>query len=163
MRNFTLFVTPGIDLRLGWYDLEDIIRHVQAYMHNETDIRQINRQLARNQNPERSIFIRSMPSFAKDIMLQTKYVSWGPTQYSGVLTNLGRVQMPRSIAREIEHFTLVPPPGRELRVHGAVATYGDRMRITFGNVTDVMELQRRFFCFLVDKGVHVKLYRYKDI
>ncbi|MBN1686328.1 MAG: hypothetical protein JW852_06710, partial [Spirochaetales bacterium] len=163
MRNFTLFITPGIDLRLGWYDLDDIIRIVHAYMQNETDVRHIARQLARNQNPERNLLIRSMPSFVKDLLLHTRYTNWGPTQYSGVLTNLGKIQMPHSLAAKIESFTFVPPPGRELRVHGAVTTFGDRMRITFGNVTDVAELQRRFFSFLVENGVHVKVYRYEDV
>ena len=163
MRNFTLFVTPGIDTRLGWYDLDDIIRRVHRYMKNEVDTRHIDQQLVRNQNPERNPLIRGMPLLAKNILLYTRYTNWGPTQYSGVLTNLGRVTMPSSIEGEIESFTFIPPPGKELRVHGAVATYGDRMRITFGNVTEVTELERRFFTFLADTGIHVKLYRYKDI
>ena len=163
MRNFTLFVTPGIDLRLGWYELNEILQRVHRYMQNDTDTRHIDQQLARNQNPEQNIFIRLMPVFVKDILLYTRYTNWGPTQYSGVLTNLGKIDMPPSVAEEIEYFTFIPPPGRELRIHGAVATYGDRMRITFGNVTDSTELQRRFFSFLVDAGIHVKVYRYKDI
>ncbi len=163
MRNFTLFVTPGIDLRLGWYELDDILQRVHRYMQNDTDKRHIDQQLARNQNPERNVFLRLLPLLAKNLLLYTRYTNWGPTQYSGVLTNLGKIEMPPSIAGEIEYFTFIPPPGRELRVHGAVATYGDRVRITFGNVTATMELQRRFFSFLVDTGIPVRIYRYKDL
>ena len=163
MRNFTLFVTPGIDMRLGWYDLDDIIKRVHRYMKNEADTRHIDQQLARNQNFERSVFVRSMPLLLKNAVLHSSYTSLGPTRYSGVLTNLGRVSMPPSVEGEIECFTFIPPSGRELRVHGAVATYGDKLRITFGSVADIMELQRRFFRFLVDAGIHVRLYRYKDV
>jgi hypothetical protein len=163
MRNFSLFVTPGIDMRLGWYDLDDIIKRVHRYMKNEADTRHIDQQLSRNQNFERSVFVRSMPLLLKNAVIHSTYTNLGPTQYSGVLTNLGRVRMPPSIEGEIESFTFIPPPGKELRVHGAMATFGDKMRITFGNVTDVMEVQRRFFCFLVDAGIHVRLYRYKDV
>ena len=71
--------------------------------------------------------------------------------------------MPCCVASEVESFTFIPSPGRDLRINAAVATYDDRIRITFGIVTDVTELERRFFRTLVDEGVHVKVYRYKDI
>jgi hypothetical protein len=163
MRNFTLFVTPGIDMRLGWYDLDEIIKRVHLYMAAETDIRNMSQQLARNVKLGRKILIRSIPLVLKNSIIVNRYNTRGPNQYSGVLTNLGVVKMPETIADQIESFTFVPPPGRELRIHGAVATYGDKMHITFGNVTDVRELQRRFFRFLADSGIHVKLYRYKDV
>ena len=50
---------------------------------------------------------------------------------SGVLTNLGRISMPCCIASEVESFTFIPSPGRDLRINAAVATYEDKIRITF--------------------------------
>lgn len=163
MRNFTLFVTPGIDMRLGWYELDEIVKRVHLYMEAEADTRHLNRQIARGVTPQLNRFIKAIPLMVKNQILVSRYNNWGPTQYSGVLTNLGVVRMPESISDQIDSFTFVPPPGRELKIHGAVATYGDKMHITFGNVTNVRELQRRFFRFFVDSGIHVKLYRYEDL
>jgi hypothetical protein len=163
MRNFSLFVTPGIDMRLGLYTLEEIIQIVHNYMGVEVDARRLNRQLARNVNPEGNAFIRSIPLAVKSAILQSRFAHYGPTLFSGVLTNLGRITMPECLASQIESFTFVPSPGTALRIHGGVATYGDMMRITFGSVTDITELERRFFGILVQSGIHVKIYHDKEV
>ena len=163
MKNFSLFVTPGIDVRLGWYTLEDIVKQVHYYMRTEVDPRRLNKQLARNVNPEHNAFVRSIPLLVKNSILQTTYNTLGTTQFSGVLTNLGRISMPECIVPEVESFTFIPSPGKALRIHGAVATFGDRMRIAFGSVTDVKELERRFFRLLVELGIPVKVFRFRDV
>ena len=129
----------------------------------EVDTRRLNQQLARNVNPERNAFVRGMPLVAKNSILHTRYSRYGPKRFSGILTNLGRVQMPESIASEVESFSFITSPARVLKVNAAVATFGDRMRISFGSVTDVKELERLFFSTLASSGIHVKVFRYKDI
>lgn len=163
MRNFSLFVTPGIDMRLGEYKFEEIVKLVHHYMQTEVAARRLNQQISRNVKPELNAVVRALPLVAKNSILFFRYNAFGPTQYSGVLTNLGRVGMPGCIEQEIEAFTFIPSPGRELRVHGAVATYGDKMRITFGSMTDIRELERRYFRFLSSHGIQLKIRRYADI
>lgn len=163
MRNFSLFVTPGIDMRLGRYSLEEIIQQVHHYMRVEVDTRRLNQQLARNVNPETNALIRGMPLLAKNTLLHTRYTRYGPRRYSGVLTNLGRITMPDSIASDVEAISFVTSPARDLKINAAVATYRDNMRICFGSVTDVTDFERRFFGLLVDEGLHVKIYRYEDV
>ncbi|MBT3273453.1 MAG: hypothetical protein HN368_09875 [Spirochaetales bacterium] len=163
MRNFSLFVTPGIDTRLGTYTLEELVKIIHIYMETESSTKYLARQLSRNVNPQKSAFIRGIPLLIKNSLIYTNYTNWGPTQYSGVLTNLGRISMPDNIVDQIESFSFLPPPGRELRIHGGVATYGDTMQISFGNVTESRDLERRYFKFLVDSGIHVKINRYKDV
>ena len=163
MRNFTLLVSPGVDLRLGWYSFDEIVQQVHFHMRSEAHVRHINRQLVRNLNPEVNAFFRGVPLLLKNAVLHSRYANLGPIHYSGVLTNIGVIDMPGGVAGEIESFTFIPTPGPELRVHAAVATYGDRMRITFGSVTEVQEVEQRFFGFLVDLGIHVKLFRCEDV
>jgi hypothetical protein len=162
MRNFTLFVTPGIDIRQGEHDFKEIALLVHHYMQAEVAAKRLNQQLSRNVKPELNAFVRALPLVAKNSILFWRYNTFGPTQYSGVLTNLGVVTMPDTIADEIEAVTFVPSPGRELRVHGAVVTYRDKIRITFGSVTDVVELEKRYFRFLAASGVRVQIRRYWD-
>ncbi len=163
MRNFTLFVTPGIDLRLGYYTLREITQQVHHYMKMEVDTRRLNQQLARNVNPEHNAFLRGMPLVAKNSLLSSRYSRYGPKRFSGILTNLGRVNMPESIASEVESFSFITSPARVLKVNAAVATYRDKMRISFGSVTDATELEQRFFGTLTGEGIHVKVFRHEDV
>jgi len=48
MRNFSLFVTPEIDFRLGKYSFEEILKIVYHKMQVETDEKLINKIISRN-------------------------------------------------------------------------------------------------------------------
>ena len=74
MRNFTLFVMPQIDLRLGHYTFDEIIKTVYHQMHLETDEKLINKNIARNVGYEKKLYIRGIPLFLKSLILHFKYV-----------------------------------------------------------------------------------------
>jgi len=48
MRNFSLFVTPGIDPRLGYFSFDEIVKTVHHYMRVEVNDRYIAQQISRN-------------------------------------------------------------------------------------------------------------------
>lgn len=52
MRNFSVFVLPGIDLELGDYSFEEIVKTVYHLMQLETDKKLINRIISRNVGAE---------------------------------------------------------------------------------------------------------------
>src|SRR6187397_369592 len=90
MRNFSLFVTPEIDLSLGAYSFEEIVKTVHHIMQLETDKKLINKMIARNVGAERNIWLKNTPLFIKSLILYLTYTSAGPSLYSGVITNLGK-------------------------------------------------------------------------
>ena len=55
MRNFSLFVLPEIDLRLGQYTFDEIIKIVHHRMKLETDEKLINKIISRNVGSEKNI------------------------------------------------------------------------------------------------------------
>jgi len=59
MRNFSLFVMPEIDLRLGHYTFEEITRIVHYKMKLETDRKLINKIITRNVRSEKNPFVRA--------------------------------------------------------------------------------------------------------
>src|SRR5690606_22820048 len=91
MRNFSLFVTPEIDLRLGDYSLEEIIKTVHHLIQLETDRKLINKIISRNVAAERNIVLKNTPLFVKSLILYFTYKIAGTSRYSGVITNLGKV------------------------------------------------------------------------
>jgi NRPS condensation-like uncharacterized protein len=161
LRNFSLFVLPEIDLRLGRYTFDEIIKIVYHKMQLETDAKIINKIISRNVGSERNIMVRSLPLMLKNLILYFKYYSQGANQYSGVVTNLGKLELPEEIMQKISHFVFIPPPpNRKLKVNCGIIGYHDELVITFGNITDSKELEKKYLRFLTGQGMQVRMTAY---
>lgn len=157
MRNFSLYVLPGIDLRLGQYSFEEIIKTVYHQMQLETDQKLIGKMISRNVSGEKNSFVRGMPLFIKSLILAKLYAQ-GTEQYSGVVTNLGKIDLGPEINNLIHKFQFIPPPPNKiLKVNCGVAGFGDTLVISFGNITISKELERQFLTFLTSEGIPVKI------
>ncbi|HYH55338.1 MAG TPA: hypothetical protein VD772_01925, partial [Anseongella sp.] len=73
MRNFSLYVLPGIDLRLGLYTFDEIVKIVYHKMQLETDRKLINKMISRNVSGEKNPFLRGIPLFIKSLFLSKLY------------------------------------------------------------------------------------------
>jgi len=161
MRNFSLFVLPGIDTRLGMYSFDELLKIVFHTIRLETDKKLINKIISRNVGSERKLLVRAIPLFIKSLILSMKYYSEGTNQYSGVVTNLGMVNLPPEINKRINSLILVaPPPNRKLKVNCAVLGYKDKLVLSFGNISISNELEKKFIAFLNNMGIHVKIINY---
>jgi NRPS condensation-like uncharacterized protein len=160
MRNFSLFVTPEMDLSLGQYSFEEILKTVHHIMQLETDRKLINKIITRNVGAERNIWLKNTPLFIKSLFLKFTYHTEGTSRYSGVITNLGRVSFGQA-DRLIDNFVFIPPPpNKTLKVNCGVLGFGDTLVLSFGNITKSKEVERRFLTFLVRQGMNVKLIDY---
>lgn len=161
MRNFSFFVLPEIDLRLGHYSFEEILKTVYHLMQLETDKKLINKVISRNVGAERNLFIKNTPLFIKSLILSFKYQSVGTNLYSGVITNLGKVSFPPNINELIDYFAFIPPPpNKGLKVNCGVIGFENKLVLSFANITTSKELERRFFTFLTKQGIAVKIIKY---
>lgn len=161
MRNFSLFITPEIDLSLGTYSFEEITKTVHHLMQLETDKKLINKMIARNVGAERNILLKSTPLFIKSLILYLTYTIAGTSLYSGVITNLGKVSLGQEADAHIDHFVFIaPPPNKALRVNCGVLGFGGSLVMSFGNITRSKEFEREFFRFLVKEGINVKIIKY---
>jgi NRPS condensation-like uncharacterized protein len=157
MRNFSLYVIPGIDLRLGSYSFEEIVKTVYHQMQLETDKKLISKMISRNVSGEKHPFIRRVPLWIKSFILSKLYAV-GTGQYSGVVTNLGKIDLGGEINSRIKTFKFIPPPPNKiLRVNCGAAGFDGKLVLTFGNITVSKELERQFLTFLTSQGVPVKI------
>ncbi len=160
MRNFSLFVTPEIDLSLGEYSFEEMLKTVHHLMQLETDKKLINKIIARNVGAERNIWLRNTPLFIKSLFLNFTYRTQGTNLYSGVITNLGKVSFGQA-DRLIDHFVFIPPPpNKTLKVNCGILGFDDSLVMSFGNISRSREVEREFLTFLVKQGMPVKLIKY---
>ncbi len=158
LRNFSLFVLPEIDLQLGNYTFDEIIKVVFHKMQLETDKKLINKIISRNVGIERKIYVRGIPLFVKVLILYLKYYSEGVDQYSGVVTNLGKVEVPDQIREHIKYLVFVPPPpNKKLKVNCGVVGFDDKLVLSFGNISHSRELEKKYLRFLAMQGIHIKL------
>lgn len=157
MRNFSLFVQPGIDLRLGKYTFEEITKTVYHQISLETDKKLINKTISRNVGGEKNFLVRGMPLFFKSMMLSRLYAR-GAKLHSGVLTNYGKAVFPSPYGEQIKKFIFIPPPpNKYLKNNCGVVGYNNELVISFGNITDSRELEKQFLTFFTKQGIPVKI------
>ncbi len=157
MRNFSLYVSPEVDLRLGHYSLEDLASRVHHSMQMEVDRRELSRQIRRNVGAELMPVVRATPLFVKDIFLGWMYRRLSARTYSGILSNLGRVELPPEMSAHIESFGIVMVPGRETKKCCTVIGYGDELSVTISSIVQSRELERLFFTALAGQGIPVRI------
>ena len=155
MRNFSLYVSPEADMRLGPYSFEELRSQVHRRMQMEVDRRELGRQITRNVGAELMPVIRVTPLFVKDIFLGWVYRHLSDRIYSGVLSNLGRVEVPEEMAEHIESFGMVLPPTQAMKKCCTVISYGDGLSVTISSVVESRELERLFFATIASHGVPV--------
>jgi NRPS condensation-like uncharacterized protein len=158
MRNFSLFVLPEIDLRLGEYSFSEILKIVSYQLQTGADIKQIGRFLSQNVGHEKSPFIRILPLFIKSMAISAVYRKLGSNQCSGIMTNMGSVKLPGEMEDLIDSFEIVPtPPNTHVRISTAMISFKDKLRMDFCNITNSTHFEKNFLKFLTESGIPVKI------
>jgi NRPS condensation-like uncharacterized protein len=158
MRNFSLFVLPEIDLRLGVYSFEEILKIVTYQLQTGADVKQITRFLSQNVGHEKSPFVRLLPLFIKSMAISAVYKRLGSNQCSGILTNLGRVKLPEEMEDLIDAFEVVPtPPNTHVKISCAMVTFRNQLRLDFGNISRSNNFEMHFLKYLTESGIPVKI------
>ena len=155
MRNFSLYVSPEADMRLGPYSLEELVQRVHHSMQMEVDRRELSRQITRNVGAELMPVVRATPLFVKDLLLGWMFHHLSARIYSGVLSNLGRVEVPPEMAEHIVSFEIVLSPGQVAKKTCAAISYGDELAVTISSIVESRELERLFFTTLAGCGIPV--------
>ena len=157
MRNFSLFVSPEIDLSLGTFTLEEIVRKVHLSMRMQLDRKELQRQISRNVAGELNPLVRVTPLVLKDLLLSEIHRRWGSVPYSGVLSNLGIIRVPSGVSRHVKSFGCVLDPNPALRKNCSVLSFQDELTVTFGSTVESRDLERFFFTSLTQAGVSVQV------
>lgn len=155
MRNFSLYVLPSLDTRLGFYEFPEIVKRVHHYMQGEIDTKNISMQITRNVGGGRSMLIRMLPLVLKGVAARVVYKRLGEDTFSGLFSNLGPVELPEPLAGKIERFDFIPSPSRPCRTTANAVSWKDRLFISFGSLASSTELERLFFSRMTGLGIPV--------
>lgn len=158
LRNFSLFAMPAIDIRMGEYSFEEIMKEVRITMQMMTDEKRIRQVISRNVSKEKNVMIRLIPLFIKSPVLRFAYNRFGPSQFTSTITNMGKVTPTGPAGELMESMSVTPPPPHsQIKITGGLITLGTNTIITFGSLTDNTEMESRFVKRLTSSGLPVKL------
>ncbi len=158
LRNFSLFVMPAIDIRMGHYSFEEILRETRITMQLMTDEKRIRQVISRNVSKEKNPFIRIIPLFIKSPVLRIAYNRFGPSQFTTTITNMGKVTPTGPAAEFMKAMSVTPPPPhRDIKITAGLITLGIDTIITFGSLTGSTELERSFVSRLTSAGLPVRI------
>lgn len=157
LRNFSLFVIPEIDPRLGKYSFDEILQTVRETLITQANEKAISRYLARNVGGQRNWFVRIIPLFFKKLLMPFLYTRMGENLCSGTMSNLGLVKLPEGMAEEVEQIDFILGTNPINKAGCAVCSFGDKLVVNFSRNIQESEIERLFFTRLVKMGIHVKI------
>ena len=158
LRNFSLFAMPAIDVRMGHYSFEEILRETKITMQLMTDEKRIRQVISRNVSKEKNPLIRIIPLFIKSPVLRFAYNRFGPSQFTTTITNMGRVTPVGPAAEFMKSMSVTPPPPhRDIKITAGLITLGIDTIVTFGSLTANTELERAFVSRLTSAGLPVRI------
>lgn len=157
MKNFFISFTPAIDLRLGHYELEEVIDYLKHYLKAHYNKKYISRYISRNVKNERSYLVRLLPLWFKNIIMPYIYIYFGERGYTSSVSNIGVVRMPEALEPYVENFEFYPAPSEVNKSKMCLCAYQDKITISFGKTTENTEIEKYFFRSLRKMGIPVKI------
>lgn len=157
LRNFSLFVNPGIDPRYGSYTLEETILQIHHFLRLNIREKKLNAIMSANVGSEKNPLVRLMPLIVKDVALNFSYWMYGESRYSCSMSNLGRVTVPEGMRPFVRRFDFMIGPQRYLLHAATVISYGDRLYFTVTRTAREADVERYLFTGLVEQGIPVEV------
>lgn len=158
MRNFFLTVSPELDLRLGKYTFDEIIKKMHHSIKIEVDSKHINQQISKNIKREINPFIRIIPLVLKNPVLSFLFMLKGNNPFTSSFSNLGNIVLPDLFYRYIERFDFIPPPGPAAKVNLSAVSFNNVLSLSLGRVIDEPVIEQLFFRQLAGMGINVKIH-----
>jgi NRPS condensation-like uncharacterized protein len=162
LRNFSAFVTPGIDPAHGEYSFEEILKSVHHFLRFEATEKHLRAQVAVNLRSARNPFVRILPLFIKNQLIHLGYKYIGPVSFTSTISNYGVVTIPDEMANYIETFDFILGATLDTNISCGVLGYAENLRINFSSVIKESHIEREFFTFLVKKGIPVLIESNKE-
>lgn len=157
LRNFSLYITPGIDPRMGEWDFAEVCKTIHHQMGFGITKKEMTARMTKNVNSEKAFILRIMPLFVKNIAMKMVYNAVGEKKACLDMSNLGIVTLPEIMKDYVERFDFIIGPLPETPYNCAVITYNGKVNISFVRNVRKPELELAFFEQLRGLGVKVKV------
>ncbi len=106
-RNFVLYATPGIDIRLGEYAFDEVCDIVSHQMKLQITEKNMAAMITANVNSEKNILLRIVPLFLKNIVMKLIFNAVGERKSCFSFSNLGVVSVPKEFSDYVDRLDFV--------------------------------------------------------
>ncbi len=157
LRNFVLFVTPGVDPRMGDYTFSELCRSVHHQMGTEITPQRMAARITTNVNSEKLRIVRVMPLFIKNLVMKLIYNAVGERKCCLTFSNLGRTAVPDPLSPYVKQMDFVLSPPHLTHHNVSAISYGDLLRMTFVRNVEESVLEATFYQVLREQGLTAKV------
>lgn len=155
LRNFSFYVNPEIDPRLGAYTFEEVVRTVQNFMQYALNPKLLFAGVATNVADERRLSLRLFPLPIKNLAINTVFRHVGERAFTTTLTSIGQVKAPPEMMAHVRRFELMLGASATPCCNCALTSTGDELLLMFTRNQREATLPREALRFLVSQGIPV--------
>ena len=157
LRNFALYVSPGIDPRLGEYTFVEIAGIIHKKMALEITEKNMRAMIYTNVKDEENPALKIAPLFLKNAVMKLVFNMIGEKTSLLTLSNLGVVKLPSEMEPFVKDvdFTLGTQESAPYNI--GVVSYGGRLRMNIIRNIKEPRLERELYRALREIGLHAKL------
>ncbi len=155
LRNFALYVNTEVDPRLGDYSFHELCKLVHHQMGLSVTQKQMSCQIAANVKSERSLLVRVMPLFLKNIVLKIAFLAVGERKICLSLSNLGQADLPESMKPYVQRMDFILAPQATAPHNCGVISLGDTLYLNLIRNIREPELEASFCRVLLQQGISV--------
>lgn len=157
LRNFSLFITPEIDSKLGDYTFDEICSAVHHKLGMENTAKQMSMKIAANVSSEKAPMLKVMPLFIKKAAMKAVFDAVGERKSSLCMSNLGVVKLPEVMRQYVKRMDLIIGVPSASAYNCALISYDGTTYINIiRNIVDP-DLEMHFYRVLRSLGVHVRV------
>lgn len=154
LRNFSGYINVPVETKGRVYTLEEII---QIYKEHLSTITKENMQRFINGNVsiQRNFFIKTIPLFIKNFVINIAYKSLGENYQTIAASNIGVVKTPPEFYDYIDRYMVNLGRTKYNKKSIGLISFGDKLVMTFSSCIKENKVEREFFKILSSLGVEV--------
>ncbi len=156
LRNFVLYITPGIDPRLGEYSHSEICKLFYHQMCIELNEKNIAAMVKTNVKDEENLVLKVMPLFIKNAAMKLVFNLVGERKSTLTFSNLGLVKLPEIMDSYVDRFDFVLSVQSNAPYNSGFISYKDKSYLSIIRNIKEPRLEMALYKVLRDLGIKVK-------
>jgi len=152
-RNFFGIFNVGYNFSKKQSDTKSIITYLNKFFQEKLNYEEMSIRINSMMALEKSIILRSIPIFIKDIVLKLAY-NIAEKNNTAALSNVGIIKMPEILNDYIEYFDVFVSTNK---LQMCMCSYNDALVMSFTSPFKNTDIQKNFFRNLAKYGVELKV------
>ncbi len=157
LRNFMLYTIPELEVKMGRYSFREACRVVHHHMGLDVTAKRMSQMIATNVASERSLAVRLMPLFIKNLVMKAVFSAVGERKSCLSFSNLGVVKLPDVMLTYIKRMDFILGAQATAPHNCGVLSFGDSLYINFIRSVREPELEYQFYRVLRELGLSAQV------